>query len=134
MVLNLVAIVFLFTCGIVFGNGQSTVVENELFAFKQKMAAMEEKMAKQEIRISSLEDQLKIRDVEIKDLKEKVMKFGLKIQDVEKSVTGLRKIIMRIKPVEPENKLIPPEDETKEKSFHIRTERNGVGIHGGINS
>jgi hypothetical protein len=41
---------------------------------------------------------------------------------------------MRIKPVEHENKLIPPEDETKEKSFHIRTERNGVGIHGGINS
>ena len=78
MVLNLVAIVFLFTCGIVFGNGQSTVGENELFAFKQKMAAMEEKMAKQEIRISSLEDQLKIRDVEIKDLKEKVLDLKYK--------------------------------------------------------
>jgi hypothetical protein len=77
---------------------------------------------------------LKIRDVEIKDLKEKVVKFGPKVQEVEKSVTNLRKIIMRIKPVEPENKLIPPEDETKEKSFHIRTEGNVSGIEGGIYS
>ena len=132
MVLNLVAIVFLFTCCIVFGNGQSTIGENELFDFKQRMAVMEEKMTKQEFRISSLKDQLKIRDIEIKDLKNKVLKFGSKIQEVEKSVTSLRKIIMRIKPVEPENKLIPPEDETKEKSFHIRTEGNSVGIQGGI--
>ena len=36
MVLNLVAIVFLFTCGIVFGNGQSTVGENELFVSNRK--------------------------------------------------------------------------------------------------
>jgi septal ring factor EnvC (AmiA/AmiB activator) len=76
MVLNLVAIVFLFTCGIVFGNGQSTVGENELFDFKQKMAAMEENMAKQEFRISSLEDQLKIQNIEIKDLKNRVFKIG----------------------------------------------------------
>ena len=76
MVLNLVAIVFLFTCGIGFGNGQSTIGENELFAFKQKMATMEEKMAKQEIRISSLEDQLKIQNIEIKDLKNRVFKIG----------------------------------------------------------
>jgi predicted nucleic acid-binding Zn-ribbon protein len=95
---------------------------------------MEENIAKQEFRISSLENQLKIRDVEIKDLKEKVMKFGPKVQEVEKSVTSLRKIIMRIKPVEHENKLIPPEDETKEKSFHIRTEGNGPRIQGGIYS
>ena len=53
MVLNLAAIVFLFTCGIVFGNGQSTIGENEIFDFKQKMAAMEENIAKQEFRISS---------------------------------------------------------------------------------
>jgi hypothetical protein len=51
---------------------------------------------------------------------------------VEKSVASLRKIIMRIKPVEPENKVIPPEDDTKEKSFHIRTEGNSVGIQRGI--
>jgi septal ring factor EnvC (AmiA/AmiB activator) len=76
MVLNLVVIVFLFTCGIVFGNGQSTVGENELFDFKQKMAAMEENMAKQEFRISSLEDQLKIQNIEIKDLKNRVFKIG----------------------------------------------------------
>jgi septal ring factor EnvC (AmiA/AmiB activator) len=76
MVLNLVAIVFLFTCGIVFGNGQSTIGENELFDFKQKMAAMEENMAKQEFRISSLEDQLKIQNIEIKDLKNRVFKIG----------------------------------------------------------
>jgi septal ring factor EnvC (AmiA/AmiB activator) len=62
----------------------------------QKMAAMEEKMEKQEIRISSLEDQLKIQDIEIKDLKSKMLKFGPKIQEVEKSVTSLRKIIMRV--------------------------------------
>ena len=134
MVLNLVAIVFLFTCGIGLGNGQSTIGENELFDFKQKIAAMEENMAKQEFRISSLEDQLKIQNIEIKDLKEKVMKLGPKVQEVEKSVTGLRKIIMRIKPDEPENKVIPPEDEMKEKSFHIRTEEDGPGIDGGIYS
>jgi septal ring factor EnvC (AmiA/AmiB activator) len=132
MVLNLVAVVFLFTCGILFGTGQSTIGENDLFDFKQKMAAMEENMAKQEFRISSLEDQLKIQDIEIKDLKNKVLKFGPKIQEVEKSVASLRKIIMRIKPVEPENKVIPPEDDTKEKSFHIRTEGNSVGIQRGI--
>jgi hypothetical protein len=57
-----------------------------------------------------------------------------KIQDVEKSVTSLKQIIMRIKLVEHENKVILPEDETKEKSFHIRTEGNGPGIQGGINS
>jgi septal ring factor EnvC (AmiA/AmiB activator) len=91
MVLNLVAVVFLFTCGIWFGTGQSTIGENELFDFKQKMAAMEENMAKQEFRISSLEDQLKIQDIEIKDLKNKVLKFGPKIQEVEKSVASLRK-------------------------------------------
>ena len=134
MVLNLVAIVFLFTCGRVFGNGQSTVGENELFDFKQKMTAMEEKMAKQEFRISSLEDQLKIQDIEITDLKNKILKFEPKIQEVEKSVTSLRKIIMRIKPVEHENKLIPPEDRTKEKSLHIRTEGDGLGLQGGIYS
>jgi uncharacterized coiled-coil protein SlyX len=132
MVLNLVAVVFLFTCGILFGTGQSTIGENDLFDFKQKMAAMEENMAKQEFRIFSLEYQLKIQDIEIKDLKNKVLKFGPKIQEVEKSVASLRKIIMRIKPVEPENKLIPPEDDTKEKSFHIRTEGNSVGIQRGI--
>jgi uncharacterized coiled-coil protein SlyX len=55
---------------------------------------MEEKMEKQEIRISSLEDQLKIQDIEIKDLKSKMLKFGPKIQEVEKSVTTLRKIIV----------------------------------------
>jgi septal ring factor EnvC (AmiA/AmiB activator) len=132
MVLNLVAVVFLFTCGILFGTGQSTIGENDLFDFKQKMVAMEENMAKQEFRISSLEDQLKIQDIEIKDLKNKVLKFGPKIQEVEKSVASLRKIIMRIKPVEPENKVIPPEDDTKEKSFHIRTEGNSVGIQRGI--
>ena len=133
MVLNLVVlVVFLFTCGIVFGNVQSTIGENKIFDFKQKMAAMEENMAKQEFRISSLEDQLKIQDIEIKDLKNKVLKFGPKIQEVEKSVASLRKIIMRIKPVEPENKVIPPEDDTKEKSFHIRTEGNSVGIQRGI--
>jgi septal ring factor EnvC (AmiA/AmiB activator) len=104
MVLNLVAVVFLFTCGIVVGNGQSTIGENELFDFKQKMAAMEENMAKQKFRISSLENQLKIQDIEIKDLKDKVMTFGPKIQDVEESVTSLKRIIMRIKPNEPENK------------------------------
>ena len=122
MVLNLVAVVFLFTCGIVVGNGQSTIGENELFDFKQKMAAMEENMAKQEFRISSLEDQLKIQDIAIKDLKNKVLTFGPKIQEVEKSVTSLKQIIMRIKPVEPENKLITPEDDAKKKSYHIRTE------------
>jgi len=133
MVVKLVTIVFLFTCGIIgFGNGQSTIGENELFDFKQKMAIMEKNMAKQEFRISSLEDQLKIQDIEIKDLKNKVLKFGPKIQDVEKSVTILKRLMMRIKPIEPENKLIPPEDETKEKSFHIRTEGNGPGIEGGI--
>jgi septal ring factor EnvC (AmiA/AmiB activator) len=132
MVLNLVAVVFLFTCGILFGTGQSTIGENDLFDFKQKMAAMEENIAKQEFRISSLEDQLKIQDIEIKDLKNKVLKFGPKIQEVEKSVASLRKIIMRIKPVEPENKVIPPEDDTKEKSFHIRTEGHSVGIQRGI--
>ena len=95
---------------------------------------MEENMAKQEIRISSLEDQLKIQNIEIKDLKDKVLKLEPKIQDVEKSVTKLRKIIMRIKLVEPDNKLIPPEDETKEKSFHIRTEGDDPGIQGGIYS
>jgi septal ring factor EnvC (AmiA/AmiB activator) len=79
MVLNLAAIVFLFTCGIVFGNGQSTIGENEIFDFKQKMTAMEENMAKQEFRISSLENQLKIQDIEIKDLKDQVMTFGPKI-------------------------------------------------------
>jgi uncharacterized coiled-coil protein SlyX len=82
MVLNLVAVVFLFTCGIVFGNGQSTIGENEIFDLKQKMAAMEEKMAKQEFRISSLEDQLKIQNIEIKDLKDKVLKLEPKIQEV----------------------------------------------------
>jgi len=133
MVLNLVAIVFLFTCGTWFGNGQSTIGENELFDFKQKMAVMEEKMAKQEFRISSLEDQLKIQDIEITDLKNKVLKFGPKIQEVEKSVTSLRKIIMRIKPVEHENKVIPPEDETREELFHIRTEGNSPGIQRGMN-
>ena len=134
MVLNLAAIVFLFTCGIVFGNGQSTIGENEIFDFKQKMTAMEENMAKQEFRISSLEDQLKIQDIEIKDLKDKVMTFGPKIQDVEESVTSLKRIIMRIKPIEPENKLIPSEDEAKEKSLHIRKEGNSPGIQRGINS
>ena len=134
MILNLVAIVFLFTCGKGFGNGQSTIGENELFDFKQKMTAVEENMAKQEFRISILEDQLKIQDIEIKDLKDKVMKLGPKVQEVEKSVTSLRKIIMRIKPVEPENKLILPEDGMKEKSFHIRTEGNSIGIQRGINS
>ena len=134
MVLNLAAIVFLFTCGIVIGNGQSTIGENEIFDFKQKMVAMEEKMEKQELRISSLEDQLKIQNIEIKDLKNKVLKFGPKMQEVEKSVTSLRKIIMRIKRIEPENKLIPPENGTKEKSFHIRTEGNSVGIQRGIYS
>jgi uncharacterized coiled-coil protein SlyX len=93
MVLNLAAIVFLFTCGIVFGNGQSTIGENEIFDFKQKMTAMEENMAKQEFRISSLENQLKIQDIEIKDLKDQVMTFGPKIQDVEESVTSLKRII-----------------------------------------
>jgi uncharacterized coiled-coil protein SlyX len=84
MVLNLVVlVVFLFTCGIVFGNVQSTIGENKIFDFKPKMAAMEEKMTKQEFRISSLEDQLKIQDVEIKDLKDKVMELGPKVQDVE---------------------------------------------------
>jgi uncharacterized coiled-coil protein SlyX len=63
--------------------GQSTIGENELFDFKQKMAAMEENMAKQEFRISSLEDQLKIQDIEIKDLKNKVLKFGPKIQGMK---------------------------------------------------
>jgi predicted RNase H-like nuclease (RuvC/YqgF family) len=48
-----------------------------IFDFKQKMAAMEEKMEKQEIRISSLEDQLKIQHIEIRDLKSKMLKFGL---------------------------------------------------------
>jgi len=134
MVLNLVAIVFLFACGIVFGNGLSTIGEHELFDFKQKMAVMEENMAKQEFRISSLEDQLKIQDIEITDLKNKILKFEPKIQEVEKSVTSLRKIIMRIKPVEHENKLIPPEDRTKEKSLHIRTEGDGLGLQGGIYS
>jgi hypothetical protein len=51
----------------VFGNGQSTIGENEIFDFKQKMAAMEEQMAKQEFRLSSSEDQLKMQDIEIKD-------------------------------------------------------------------
>ena len=96
------------------------------------MAVMQENMARQEYRISSSEDQLKIRDVEIKDLKDKVLKLEPKIQDVEKSVTSLRKIIMRIKLVELDNKLTPPEDETKEKSFHIRTGGNGLRLHGGI--
>jgi hypothetical protein len=41
---------------------------------------------------------------------------------------------MRIQLVEPDNKLIPPEDETKEKSFHIRTEGDDPGIQGGIYS
>jgi hypothetical protein len=77
---------------------------------------------------------LKIQDIEIKDLKSKMLKFGPKIQEVKKSVTNLRKIIMRIKLVEPDNKLIPPEDETKEKSFHIRTEGDDPGIQGGIYS
>ena len=81
-----------------------------------------------------LEDQLKIQDIEIKDLKDKVLKLGPKIQDVEKSVTSLKQIIMRIKPTESENKLIAPEDDTKEKSFHIRTEGNSPGIQRGINS
>ena len=134
MVLNLVAVVFLFTCGIVVGNGQSTIGENELFDFKQKMAAMEENMAKQEFRISSLEDQLKIQDIAIKDLKNKVLTFGPKIQDMEESVTSLKRIKMRIKPIEPENKLIPSEDEAKEKSLHIRKEENSPGIQRGINS
>jgi uncharacterized coiled-coil protein SlyX len=98
------------------------------------MAAMEENMAKQEFRISSLEDQLKIQDIAIKDLKNKVLTFGPKIQEVEKNVTSLKQIIMRIKPVESENKLIAPEDDTKEKSFHIRTEGNSPGIQRGINS
>ena len=62
------------------------------------------------------------------------MKLGPKVQEVEKSVTSLKGIIMRITPVEPENKPIPPEDETKEKSFHIRTKGNSVGIQRGINS
>ena len=53
---------------------------------------------------------------------------------MEKSVTSLTGIIMRITPVEPENKLIPSEDEPKEKSFHIRTEGDGPGIQGGIYS
>jgi septal ring factor EnvC (AmiA/AmiB activator) len=134
MVLNLVAVVFLFTCGIWFGTGQSTIGENEIFDFKQKMVAMEENMEKQEFRISSLEDQLKIQNIEIKHLKNKVLKFEPKMQEVEKSVASLRKIIMRIKPTEPENKLKPPENGTKEKSFHIRTEGNSVGIQRGIYS
>jgi septal ring factor EnvC (AmiA/AmiB activator) len=134
MVLKLVAVVFFSSGCLWFGNGHSTIGENKIFDFKQKMAAMEENMAKQEIRISSLEDQLKIQDIEIKDLKSKMLKFGPKIQEVEKSVTNLRKIIMRIKLVEPDNKLIPPEDETKEKSFHIRTEGDDPGIQGGIYS
>ena len=75
---------------------------------------------------------MKIRDVEIKDLKDKVLKLEPKVQDVEKSVTNLGKIIMRIKLVEPDNKLIPREDEAKENSFHIRTEGNGLRLHGGI--
>jgi hypothetical protein len=54
MVLKLVAIIFFSSCGIVFGNGQSTIGENEIFDFKQKMAAMEENIAKQKFRISSL--------------------------------------------------------------------------------
>jgi uncharacterized coiled-coil protein SlyX len=123
MVLNLVAIVFLFTCGIVFGNGLSTIGENELFYFKQKMVAMEEKMAKQEFRISSLEDQLKIRYVEIKDLKEKVMKLGPKVQEVEKSVTSLKVIIMRITPVEPENK---PIGKMKRRRNHFILEQKEI--------
>ena len=57
-----------------------------------------------------------------------------KIQEVEKSVTSLKQIIVRIKLVEHENKVILPEDETKEKSFHFGTEGNGPGIQGGINS
>ena len=134
MILKLVSVVFFSSCCIGFGNGQSTIGENEIFYFKQKMAVMEENMSKQEFRISNLEDQLKMQDVEIKDLKNKVLKFGPKIQEVEKSVTSLRKIIMRIKPVEHENKVIPPEDETKGNSFHIRTEGNSLGLHGGIYS
>ena len=135
MVLNLVAIVFFSSCGIVLGDGHPTIGEHEIFDFKQKMAAMEEKMTKQEFRISSLEDQVKVQDIEIKDLKDKVLKFGSEIQEVEKSVTSLRKIIMRIKPVvEHENKLIPPENRTKEKSFHIRKEGDGLGLQGGIYS
>ena len=38
---------------------------------------------------------------------------------------------MRIKRVEHENKLIPPDDETKENSVHIRTEGDGLGLQGG---
>jgi uncharacterized coiled-coil protein SlyX len=49
-------------------------------------------MAKQEFRISSLEDQLKIQDIAIKDLKNKVLTFGPKIQEVEKSVTSLKNV------------------------------------------
>ena len=134
MVLKLVAVAFFSFCCIGIGNGEWTIDENEIFDFKQKMAVMEERMAKQEFRISSLEDQLKIRDIEIKDLKGEVMKLGSKIQDVEKSVTSLKQIIMRKKPLEHENKLIPPEDETREKSFHIRTEGDGLGLQGGIYS
>ena len=55
-----------------------------------------------------LEDQLTIQDIEIKDLKDNVLKLGPKVQDVEKSVTSLKQIIMRIKPTESENKLIAP--------------------------
>jgi len=77
---------------------------------------------------------LKIQNIEIKDLKDKVLKLGPKVQVVEKSVTSLKRIMMRIKLVEPENKLISSEDETKEKSFHIRTEGNDPGIEGGTNS
>jgi septal ring factor EnvC (AmiA/AmiB activator) len=83
MVLNLVAIVFFSSCGIVLGDGHPTIGEHEIFDFKQKMAAMEEKMEKQDFRISSLEDQLKYQDIEIKDLTNKVLKFGPKIQEVD---------------------------------------------------
>ena len=69
MILKLVAVVFFSSCSIGFSNGQSTIGENEIFDFKQKMAAMEEQMAKQEFRLSSSEDQLKMQDIEIKDLK-----------------------------------------------------------------
>ena len=128
------AVAFFSFCCIGFDNGERTTDEYEIFDFKQKMAVMEEGMAKQEFRISSLEDQLKIRDIEIKDLKDEVMKLGPTIQDVEKSVRNLKQIIMRIKPVEHENKLIPPEDETKENSVHIRTEGDGLGLQEGIYS
>ena len=134
MVMKLVVVAFFSFCCIGFGNGECTIDENEIFDFKQKMTVMEERMAKQEFRISSLEDQLKIRDIEIKDLKEEVMKLGPKIKEVGKSVTSLRQIIVRIKPVEHENKLIPPEDETKEKLFHSRTEGDGLRLQGGIHS